>query len=255
VTVDARFVAARHLFARARRKVTPEHVRRYVPNDPGYPGYVTAFEALLREGEAALSDDFDTLETVNLTRWTPAPAGDAAFRWFRLLTCAVDLLLDDPNTPHYRLGALLVDAFALAAAGDADAPTGLLREICREVDGRGRRAGQFLFCKVGELLTAGVGPPSAGATEALCAELEAADRRLHEWYVDGEPNPCFVKSEKMLWGGTAFEQLHPDWVRLVAERFPEAPAAAAALKARLLRDGASWAKAPRTLERDGPGST
>lgn len=49
--IDARFVASRELFARARSRVTVADVERYAPGDPGYPEYVAAFEAILRRGE------------------------------------------------------------------------------------------------------------------------------------------------------------------------------------------------------------
>jgi hypothetical protein len=237
--IDPRFIAARRLLDLARRKVTPEDVRSYVPSDPGYYGYVSAFEAILRDGEAAITRDFDVVETVNLTRWGTAERDDLAFRWFRVLTCAVDILLDDPDAPHYRLVTLLVDVLALAEARDRDAPMELLPAICREIGAsEWNTAARIVFCRLAELLLASAVPTSAAAIEALCAEVETTGERLH-----------YVSSDRFIWGCTFFDQLHPDWVHLVATRFPVEPPAAAALRARLLHDGARWAKKPRTLER------
>jgi hypothetical protein len=41
--------------------------------------------------------------------------------------------------------------------------------------------------------------------------------------------------------------LHPEWIGLVAEHFPDEPAAARTLKQRLLAEGARWATKPRRL--------
>lgn len=72
-TINAGFVASRELFARARSRVTVADVERYAPNDPGYPEYVAAFEAILRQGEGALNREFAVTETIALTRWSDAP--------------------------------------------------------------------------------------------------------------------------------------------------------------------------------------
>ncbi len=133
LTIDARFVASRELLARARDRLTPADVASCAPNDPGYPEYVAAFEAILLRGEAALSREFAVTETIALTRWSHAKAAadPAQFRWFRILTCAADILLDHSEWPHYGLAALLVDSFALTEVGDGAAPTDLLSAVAR----------------------------------------------------------------------------------------------------------------------------
>jgi hypothetical protein len=101
-TVDKRFVASRELLLRACGRVTPADARLYVPHDPGVLGYIAAYEDILQRGEAALSPKFDDrwfslTETIALTRWRDAPTQHEPprFRWFRILTCAVEVLLDD----------------------------------------------------------------------------------------------------------------------------------------------------------------
>lgn len=243
LTIDARFVASRELVARARGRVTPVDVARYAPNDPGYPGYVAAFEAILRRGEAALSREFAVTETIGLTRWSDAPAeaDPARFRWFRILTCAAEVLLDDSECPHYGLAALLVDSFALAEAGDDDAPIDLLSAVASEIAAhphRYFRPGEHAFCVLAELLLSGVDRLDHTAIEALCAALEA--RYLRWWeFKDAlrvDPSP----REKSLWSLTVYNQLHPVWLDLVAKRFPVEPPLAAAMKQQLLADGARW---------------
>lgn len=253
LTVHARLVASRALFERARSRVTVADVERHAPNDPGYPEYVAAFAAILRQGEPALHGGFAVTETIALTRWRDAraEADPARFRWFRVLTCAAELLLDRSDCPHYGLAALLVDSFALADAGDAGAPIDLLSAVCREVQAHPYAASlarELLFCALGELLLAQVDDLAHGAIEALCRELEERDRRFHEWWrIEGADFTDQPKSDELLWSLTVFDQLHPVWLDLVRTRFPDAPPAAAAVKQRLLADGARWADLRRAL--------
>lgn len=251
--IDARFVASRELFARARSRVTVADVERYAPGDPGYPEYVAAFQAILRQGERALSRTFAVTETIGLTRWSHAPAiGDPTrFRWFRVLTCAVEILIDQSECPHYGLAALLVDSFALAEARDAAAPIDLLSAVCREIAAHPRRSSwvkEYAFCVLGELLLASVDRLDHAAIETLCVELDERDRRFREWWEleaaqwDDQPG-----ADEFLWSLTVFDQLHPVWLDLVGTRFPMDPPAAAAMKQRLLLSGSPWADQRRAL--------
>lgn len=240
IVVDARFVASRELLVRARGRVAPEDVARYAPNDPGYPEYVAAFEAILLRGEAALHRGFAVTETIGLTRWgdATATADPARFRWFRVLTSAVEVLLDDRwNAPHYTLARLLADSFALRDDGDRAAPVDILSAVAREVSVAfcmvpERQA----FCTLAELLLAGVDQLDHADIEALCANLDAEERRLWEIRCTSPGRP--PRGEMSLWGLTHFDQLHPVWLDLVAARFPVEPATAAAMKQHLLAGGA-----------------
>lgn len=230
LTLDARFVATRELLARARDRLTPTDVARYIPNDPGCFEYLAAFEAILRRGEAALSREFAVTETIALTRWSHAPTevDPARFRWFRVLTCATEVLLDDSDSPHYGLAALLVDSFALAEAGDDAAPTDILSAVAREIAANQLRyfgSDERAFCVLAELLLAEVDDLDHAEIEALCAALE----------------------EKSPWRLTGHTQLHPVWLDLVEARFPVEPPVAAAMKQRLLTDGARWLAGRRLL--------
>jgi hypothetical protein len=233
--------------------VTVADVERYAPGDPGYPEYVAAFAAIVRRGEAALHREFAVTETIGLTRWrdAPATADPARFRWFRVLTCAAEILIEQSDCPHYGLAALLVDAFALADAGDVAAPADLFAAICREIAAHRFRASlarELSFCVLGELLLASVERLDHAAIEALCIELEARDRRFHAWWEhEGGHWADQPKSDELLWSLTIYDQLHPVWLDLVATRFPPQPPVAAAMKERLLRDGARWATLRRAL--------
>lgn len=225
---DSRFVAARELFELARERVTIEDVRRFAPGDPGYGEYVAAFTELLRRGEAALRSDFAVTETIALTRFSHANSeGDPKrFRWFRMLGCAVEILLDRCDWPHYAVAALIVDCLALAQANDRAAPLDRLSAICREVAASGSGDDELLFCTLGELVLAGVDRLDDAAIERLCAELEPHEN---------------------LWTCTCFDALHPVWLDLVDKRCPVHPPVALALRKRLLNDGARWMRAERKL--------
>ena len=250
ITIDARFVVSRELLARARDHLTPADIARYVPHDPGCWEYLAAFEAILRRGEEALTREFAVTETIDLTRWGHAPTevDPARFRWFRILTCATEILLDDSEAPHYGLAALLVDSFALAEAGADATPTDLLSTVAREIAAHPLcflRPDEHAFCVLAELLLAGVDHLDHAQIEALCAALEVRYRRWWEFrgsYWANPPHP-----EKSLWDLTVYDQLHPVWLDLVATRFPVEPPAAAAMKQCLLTDGARWIAERRGL--------
>lgn len=250
--VDASFVATRELFEHARRRVTVADIKGFAPNDPGYHGYVRAFTAILQHGEAVLSNTFDVTETIGLTRWRHATSIErqveqARFRWFRILTCAADILLDPDgmHEPHYSLVALLVDVFAIADAGDEAAPMALLSGICREIEAACHHDfddGVAAFCLVAMLLLADVDQLDDAAIEALCATLEERSQ-------PNESQARFTRaaSDTLLWGLTVFDQLHSVWLDLITRRFPERPASAFALKQRLLTDGIPWLGERRVL--------
>jgi hypothetical protein len=226
---DARFVAARQLFERARARVTVEDVRRHAPGDPGYWEYVAAYTDILRRGEAAVSREFAVTETIALTRCSHANSeGDPKrFRWFRVLGCAIEILFEESDWPHYTLAALLVDSFALAQARDQAAPLDLLSAVCREVAGHPLGfEGEFAFCTLGELLLAVVDRRDDAAIETLCAALEPHGN---------------------LWTCTYFDALHPVWLDLVDKRCPVHPPVALALRKRLLSEGAPWMRLERRL--------
>lgn len=229
-TVAPRFVAARELFARARERVSVEDVRRYAPNDPGVFEYIAAFTDILRRRERALSREFAVTETIGLTRWTHANSGvdPKRFRWFRILTCAVEVLVEQSECPHHGVATLLVDCFALAQAGDKAAPLELLSAVFREIAAHplGSIDDEFGFCTLAELLLAGVDRLDNAAIEALCATLEPRGN---------------------LWSLTVFDQLHPVWLDLVDKRFPVHPPVALALRKRLLSEGAAWIRLDRVL--------
>ncbi len=250
IEIDTRFVASRELLARARCRVTRADVARYAPNDPGYPEYVEAFEAIVRRGEKALRRGFAVTETIGLTRWSDAPSeADAArFRWFRILTCAVEILLDDSEAPHYGLAALLVDSFALAETGDGEAPLDLLSTVAREIAAmplQYLRPDEHAFCVLAELLLAEVDGLDHAGIEALCAALAL---RFEKWWeFRGAAWADEWHPEKSLWQITVWNQLHPVWLDLVEARFPVEPPVAAALKERLLADGERWRNGRRVL--------
>jgi hypothetical protein len=248
IPVDARFVASRELLERARARVTPDDVARYVPNDPGYPEYVAAFEAIVRRGEPSLRREFAVTETIALTRWCDARAATdpSRFRWFRVLTCAVEVLLDDSDTPHYGLAALLVDCLALAEAGDDEAPTDLLSAVAREIAAHPSRGLEEQgFCLLAELLLAGVDRRDGAGIEALCAAIDACERR--GWEIRVAYPIRLPRGERSLWRLTHFHQLHPVWLDLVEARFPVEPPTAAAMKRHLLAGGTRWASGRRVL--------
>lgn len=221
-------------------------VSRFVPNDPGTPGYIAAFEDILLRGEEALTQgySFDIDETIKLTRWAErrsfALRGELAdFCWFRLLTSAVEVLRDTASDGisywyNYTLATLLGDAFALNEAGEQDAPTDLLSTICKEIDAH-PDAGldseldrERIFCVLGQLLLAAENRLDDRAIGALCDELEARDQRIEDRASPG-----------LVWGLTSFNQLHPQWLQLVAAHFPVEPPTAATMKQRLLSEGSS----------------
>jgi hypothetical protein len=247
--------AARAVFSRARLRVTEADVARYAPNDPGYLSYVAAWEEILRAGEPALNTSFDVMETIHLTRWRIASdyPDQTRFRWFRVLASAAEILIRPFNTGwNLPLAALLVDSFALAEAGDAAAPTDLLSGVCRELGTYVTRspmdAREHGFCLLGELLLARVDGLGPAAIEALCAALDARNARYHRWWEhEGASWTDQPKSDEFLWSLTFFDQLHPVWLDLVTAHFPVEPAAAAAMKQRLLADGARWIDERRQL--------
>lgn len=232
---DARFVASRALLERARARVTQEDVAQCAPNDPGYPEYVAAMVAILLRGESALHRGFAVTETIALTRWhdATAMADPARFRWFRVLTGAAEVLLDDSDAPHYRLARLLEDSFALRDGGDREAPLDLLSTVAKEVSAHPYRSPEEQpFCVLAELLLAGVDGLDHAAIEALCADLDAGVER--GWESSGAFLGRALRGERSLWRLTHFDQLHPVWRDLVAARFPIEPASAAAMKEHLL---------------------
>lgn len=239
IVVDARFVASRALLERARGHVSAEDVARWAPSDPGYPEYVAAFQAILRRGEAALHRGFSVTETIALTRWHDAEAtpDPTRFRWFRVLTGAVEVLLGDSDAPHYALARLLADSFALRDGGDPAAPVDLLAAVAREVSAHPYRSPEEQgFCLLAELLLAEVEQLAPAGIEALCADLDAAERLAWESRCASPGRP--PRGERSLWRLTHFDQLHSVWLELVEARFPVEPAAAAAMKQHLLAGGA-----------------
>jgi len=246
-------LSRRASYSHARSRVTVADVERYAPNDPGYPEYVAAFEAIVRQGEGTLNREFAVTETITLTPWSDAPiiAEPTRFRWFRILTSAAEILIEQSECPHYGLAALLVGSFALQDAGDTAAPTDLLSEVCREVAVHPFRSiltREHAFCVLGELLLASVERLDHVAIEALCIELEERDRRFHEWWqFEGGHWADQPRSDEFLWSLTSYDQLHSVWLDLIGTRFPVAPPAAAAMKKRLLIDGSRWADLRRVL--------
>ena len=233
--------ATRELLDRARGHMAARNLQRFVPNDPGGLGYAAAFDAIVADGSDALERphdgqplyrSFDFVETVNLTRWTPAR--NIEERWFRVLCCAAHLAarpLGEEAIPlNYSLVTLLVDSIELVAVGQRDAPLDLIDGVCAEMrasieagDGDPfAREADDAFCVLAQLLL----PGTDG--RRLCVELAAIDERAHH-----APRAEFV------WGLTVFDQLHPDWLALVQERMP---ASLEPTKQRLVNDGARWAK-------------
>jgi hypothetical protein len=146
---------------------------------------------------------------------------------------------------NYTLATLLGDAFALKEAGEQDAPTDLLSTICKEIDAQPYSglddrldAGldcETIFCVLGQLLLAAENRLTHQEIETLCQELEVRGQQIDDRASTG-----------LLWGLTSFNQLHPEWLQLVAARFPVAPPTAAAMKQRLLSEGSRWAEEERT---------
>jgi len=253
--IDPRYVATRALFERCRARVDADDVRSFAPSDPGYPGYVAAFEKILARGEAALPReyDFDVAETIALTRWCHASVASdpVRFRWFRLFTNAVDVLIERSETPHYTLAALLIDTFALDGLGDPLAPKDLLADICREIDVAQNGAlatRERVFCVLGELVLASSERRGDDAIDAACAELERRDERHRSWWeAEGDTWIERPASDEFVWGVTHHDLLHPVWLDLVDTCFPTSTAVSAATKARLLADGARWRAPTRVM--------
>lgn len=244
------------LFDLARAQVRRETPGRHVMNDPGVYGYIAAFEAVLSRGVGAIEGSFDLLENLGPgVNWAHA-GDDEQHRWFRVLTATIGLYLRGGVfilATHELLVSLLVDGVALELpprSGRSTALCDALVRLCREFPALladPREGAAFIL---GELILLGARGGDDAEVVARCAELERIVGECEEYYLPGDdwrPNPWFAKTNVCPWGWWSATELHPVWIGLVAEHFPEAPEAARIIKMRLLADGARWADKRRRL--------
>ncbi|WP_038165237.1 hypothetical protein [Verrucomicrobium sp. BvORR106] len=207
------------LFAYAVDKVTPRDVWDFSPNDPGFPGYVREFTAILKSRKLPKDADFDITETIGLTMWGDAETekDPDRFRRFRVFTnsVAVALCAGPDGVPltmaaNYPCIRLLEDAHAL---GDEQ----LLRLLYPvfgdlfarlETDGWSNREAPLLL--LGQLILALMGYGSPNDVPTLAATLV----KLGSVANDHVP-------ADFLWNCTNFDQLHAEWKRFVGIAFPE----------------------------------
>lgn len=242
----------------ARAQVRPETVRHHVMHDPGTGGYIAAFSEVLRRGLPAIEPSFDLVENLGGgVNWLPA-GNDSDYRWFRVLTATIALILRDEafvRPTHQPLASLLVDAVGLGPP-PRSRRTPSLREVllrlCREFPpllADPREGAAFVL---GELILLGLQWRDAdpAVIVARCAELERISGECEAEALPGDewrPNPYHARSTLGPWGWATETTLHPVWVELVAQHFPAEPAPARVLKQRILADGAKWANKPRRL--------
>jgi hypothetical protein len=239
-----------------RPQIRRETLSRHVMSDPGTGDYIAAFEAVLRRGAQAIEASFDLIENLGPgVNWQHARDDD--FRWFRLLTATIGLFLRGESfvlPTHQLLVSLLVDGLALdrPERPGSPHPGAALIRLCREFPPHledPREGAAFLL---GELILLGARGTEATVEDVVerCAALERVAAACEQYYLPGdewEPNPWFAASALGPWGWARETQLHAVWVGLVADHFPTEPAAARAMKQRLVEDGARWAAKRRRL--------
>ncbi len=230
----------------ARARVSRNKLGMYVMGDPGTGGYIVAFEAILRDGASAIEYGFDLTENLGWgVNWKTAP--NDGFRWFRVLTSSISLLLrerDSRMPVQHCLVMLLVDLFAMRPS-----PVELrdvLLSLCQELPSSLEDPREAGFCHLGELILHGA-QPVVGSDKrmgACCIALEEIEARCEPYYIhDGEewaPNPFFNQNRAFVWGWTRDRELHPIWLDLVQRHVPTSPEPVARLRQRLLDEGAHW---------------
>ncbi|WP_050030128.1 hypothetical protein [Verrucomicrobium sp. BvORR034] len=207
------------LFAYAVNEVTPRDVWDFSPNDPGFPGYVREFTAILKSRKLPQDADFDITETIGLTMWGDAETekDPVRFRRFRVFTNSVGVALcagpaGPPGTmvPNYLVIRLLEDSHALQ---DAQLLR-LLYPVFADLHARLKHDGWFdkeaPLLLLGQLMLALMGYADPNDVPALAAKLVKMGS-IAEHYV----------SSDFLWSGTNFDQLHAEWKRFVGIAFPE----------------------------------
>ncbi|HEX3761508.1 MAG TPA: hypothetical protein VHW23_22580 [Kofleriaceae bacterium] len=238
--------SVRALLDRARARVPESALHGLVMNDPGYPGYIAAYQRVLADATALwdvgdyglpLMGSFDITENFLLSH-TDADKSEV-HRWFSVLTAAIELLggADYRDVPvSDTLAWLLTDALALEAAADDDAPVDLLPAVCREIQDMTTSPHDRAVALLGELLTASL---DDAETEARCRALLALhDEFQIQYFEDGENNPFFADGPELVWGtGVGRWGELPRWLDLVERRFPRSPALAATMRDRLLEEG------------------
>jgi len=211
--------ACYRLFAHAVNQVTPRDVWDFSPNDPGYPGYVRQFTAILKSRKLPREADFYITETIGLTMWGDADAekDPIRFRRFRVFTnsVAVALCAGPDGLPrtmaaNYPGIRLLEDAYALGDAQMLRLLYPVFEDLFARLETDGLSHDEAPLLLLGQLILALMGYSDTNDVPALAAKLV----RL------GAVGENSVSSD-FLWSGTPFDQLHPEWKRFVEIAFPE----------------------------------
>lgn len=206
------------LFEYASRQVTPKDVSDYCPGDPGYPGYVQEFTAILSSGIPPSTSHFDISETVGLTRWADADrkADPTRFRWFRTFTNSVGVAIctgpegpDDCMPPNYFGISLLDDAHALRDPHLLQLLSPVFAEIHQRITETECFAEEAPFFVLGQLVLAFMGFAPSADISGLSRQL-ISEAAQHARYA----SPDFV------WGCTFYNQLHDRWKHFVELSFP-----------------------------------
>lgn len=207
------------LFGYALDFVTPKNVANFCPNDPGYPGYVRVFTAILKTKKLPASTNFEISETIGLTRWANAEEerNPDEFRRFRVFTNAIAVSLHladegpDDIPPNYTCACLLDDAYALKDAELIRLLLAVFIDMHRSIEDESWWSNEVAFITLGQLMIALLGHASDADTNALCERLLSEEAACKE-----------NTSGKFLWGCTTFGQLNDRWKALVDLAFPKA---------------------------------
>lgn len=146
---------------------------------------------------------------------------------------------------HHTLVTLLGDVLALDADGAPDGPLELLFDVFAEaragvLRGEGdpfERDADEAFALLAQLLVGSTA--ELAVLDALNVRLLEVDTSAREYHLPGtyEPNPRFVSDDAFVWGLTAFDQLHAQWLAFVVERFPRSSVALETTRAKLIDAG------------------
>ena len=210
--------AVRKLFDYTSRHVTPKDVSDFCPDDPGYPGYVRVFTAILSSGVPPSKSHFHITETIDLTRWSDADgeADPTRFRRFRTFTHSVGVVIvagaEGPSECiplNYLAISLLDDAYSLQDTHLMQLLPPVFAELYQRIVETEEVAEEAPFLLLGQLILALLGfAPSADV--ACLSERIISESSKHA----GHASPEFF------WGGTFFNQLHHRWKHFVELSFP-----------------------------------
>ena len=207
------------LFAHAVSEVTARDVWDYCPNDPGFPGYVREFTGMLKSRKLPQDADFNITETIALTLWGDAPKEKdlVRFRRFRVYTNSVGVaLLAGPKgaslttAANYFAIRLIEDAYAVQDAHLLQLLDPVLSDLYTRLKDDGWWRDEAPFLLLGQLILALLGYADPGKIPQPAAQLVKTGTVGND-----------DVSSAFLWSGTSFDQLHPEWKRLVELSFPE----------------------------------